>query len=38
VLESWQQSGTLQDAGQRQQAEFGTHFIEARSVTPAQAG
>lgn len=38
VLESWQQSGTLQDDGQRQQAEFGTHFIEARSVTPAQAG
>ena len=38
VLESWQQSGALQDAGQRQQAEFGTHFIEARSVAPAQAG
>lgn len=38
VLESWQQSGALQDDGQRQQAEFGTHFIEARSVAPAQAG
>jgi hypothetical protein len=38
TLDSWQQSGALQDAGQRQQAEFGTHFIEARSVSRAQAG
>ena len=38
VLAGWQQSGVLQDDGQRQQAEFGTHFIEARRVTPAQGG
>jgi hypothetical protein len=32
VLNAWQASGAILDAGQRQQAEFGTMYMEARGV------
>ncbi|MCI0436119.1 MAG: hypothetical protein L0271_21125 [Gemmatimonadetes bacterium] len=38
MLNAWQQSGAIQDAGQRAQAEFGTTFIEATRVVPAAGG
>jgi hypothetical protein len=35
VLNAWQQSGVIRNAGQRQQSEFGSTYIEARRVVPA---
>jgi hypothetical protein len=35
VLTEWRQNGTLQNDGHRQQAEFGTTYIEARRIQPA---
>lgn len=35
VLGAWQQSGAIQNAGHRAQAEYGTTFIEARRIRPA---
>lgn len=35
VLTAWQQSGALQNDGHRQQAEFGTTYMEARRIEPA---
>jgi hypothetical protein len=35
VLDAWQASGALQNAGHRAQAEYGTVFIEARRIRPA---
>ena len=35
TVAQWLQSGVLQDDNQRQQAEFGTTYIEARQVRPA---
>jgi len=32
VLNAWQQSGAILDAGQRAQSEFGTNYLEARQV------
>lgn len=32
VLDAWEQSGAILDAGQRTQSEFGTVFIEARQI------
>jgi hypothetical protein len=32
VLNAWQQAGALRTAGDRAQAEFGTSFIEARTI------
>jgi hypothetical protein len=34
VLTAWQQNGALQNDGHRQQAEFGTTYIEARRIMP----
>lgn len=34
VLNAWEQSGAILDAGQRAQSEFGTVFIEARQIRP----
>ena len=35
VLDRWQQSGVLTSDGDRQQAEYGTSYIEARRLQPA---
>lgn len=35
VLNAWQQNGALQNQGHRDQAEYGTTFIEARRIHPA---
>lgn len=35
VLNAWEQSGAIQNAGHRAQAEYGTSFIEARAIRPA---
>jgi hypothetical protein len=37
VLSAWQQSGALQNDGHRQQAEFGTTYMEARRIQPASS-
>ncbi|HKJ93384.1 MAG TPA: hypothetical protein VJ957_09450, partial [Longimicrobiales bacterium] len=33
VLDAWQQSGAIQNEGERMQAEFATAFLEASTVT-----
>jgi hypothetical protein len=35
VLTQWQQAGVLQSDGDRQQAEYGSSYIEARRLQPA---
>lgn len=35
VLTAWQESGTLENDGHRQQAEFGSTYMEARRIIPA---
>ncbi len=37
VLNAWQASGAIENDGQRQQAEFGSTFLEARQIRPARA-
>jgi hypothetical protein len=36
VLDGWQQAGLLANSGQRQQAEFGSSYIEATAIRPAR--
>lgn len=38
VLGAWEQSGVLQNPGHRAQAEFGSTFLEARTVRPPTGG
>lgn len=35
ILQQWQDTGVLQSAGQRTQAEFGSSYIEATAIRPA---
>lgn len=35
LLQQWQDSGILESAGQRTQAEFGSSYIEATAIRPA---
>ena len=35
LLQQWQDSGVLENAGQRTQAEFGSSYIEATAIRPA---
>ena len=38
TIQQWRDSGFMTDAGHLAQAEFATHYIQARSIAPAQAG
>jgi hypothetical protein len=35
VIAAWQQSGAIQNAGQKDQAEYGSLFIDARIIRPS---
>jgi len=36
-IEQWRQTGFMTDAGHLAQAEFATHYIQAREIAPAEA-
>jgi hypothetical protein len=38
TIEQWRETGFMTDAGHLLQAEFATHYIQAREVGPAEAG